>query len=111
MLGANRALVGPPGPYARRVGGARRTGRARPPAAWLLEPVRCYPLRMTKAARCPICESPVTPDHKPFCSKRCKTIDLGSWLGGDYAIPAVEPPNPEDLTPEELEALVGGFEA
>lgn len=78
---------------------------------WLEEPGRCYPRRMTKEARCPICGSPRTPEHGPFCSKRCKTIDLGSWLGGDYAIPAIEPPNPEDLTPEELEALFGELEA
>ncbi len=28
----------------------------------------------------------VTPAF-PFCSERCKLIDLGKWLGGDYAIP------------------------
>jgi endogenous inhibitor of DNA gyrase (YacG/DUF329 family) len=27
----------------------------------------------------------------PFCSKRCKTIDLGRWLKGTYALEAVEP--------------------
>lgn len=27
----------------------------------------------------------------PFCSKRCKTIDLGRWLGETYRIPAEEP--------------------
>jgi endogenous inhibitor of DNA gyrase (YacG/DUF329 family) len=38
--------------------------------------------------QCPICKEPVSPDssHAPFCSKRCKQIDLGKWLGGDYAI-------------------------
>jgi endogenous inhibitor of DNA gyrase (YacG/DUF329 family) len=25
----------------------------------------------------------------PFCSPRCKTIDLGRWLSEDYRIPAV----------------------
>lgn len=64
-----------------------------------------------KEARCPICEGSVTLEHKPFCSKRCKTIDLGSWLGGEYAIPAVEPPSPEELSPEELEVLFGKAEA
>jgi endogenous inhibitor of DNA gyrase (YacG/DUF329 family) len=24
----------------------------------------------------------------PFCSRRCKTIDLGRWLGDDYLVPA-----------------------
>jgi len=27
---------------------------------------------------------------KPFCSKRCADADLGNWLKGGYAIPAVE---------------------
>jgi endogenous inhibitor of DNA gyrase (YacG/DUF329 family) len=26
----------------------------------------------------------------PFCSPRCKLIDLGRWLGGKYRIPVVE---------------------
>jgi endogenous inhibitor of DNA gyrase (YacG/DUF329 family) len=26
----------------------------------------------------------------PFCSQRCKTIDLGRWLGETYRIPAEE---------------------
>ena len=27
----------------------------------------------------------------PFCSVRCRTIDLGRWLGETYRIPAEEP--------------------
>jgi hypothetical protein len=27
---------------------------------------------------------------RPFCSKRCADVDLHRWLGGVYAIPAVE---------------------
>ena len=34
--------------------------------------------------------------HRPFCSKRCADIDLHRWLGGNYAIPAVEPPDDFD---------------
>jgi endogenous inhibitor of DNA gyrase (YacG/DUF329 family) len=47
--------------------------------------------------RCPICKSPVSDDNEgarprtyPFCSERCKLIDLGRWLDGKYQIPAVE---------------------
>jgi endogenous inhibitor of DNA gyrase (YacG/DUF329 family) len=47
--------------------------------------------------RCPICKSPVPDDHEssrprtyPFCSERCKLIDLGRWLDGKYQIPVVE---------------------
>jgi hypothetical protein len=38
--------------------------------------------------RCPICKKPVTtPDPEfPFCSERCRTIDLGKWASGQYVI-------------------------
>lgn len=35
----------------------------------------------------------------PFCSERCKTIDLGRWLGETYRIPAEEAE--ESLSSEE----------
>ena len=44
--------------------------------------------------RCPICErwmegqSTAEWPEFPFCSRRCKTIDLGRWLGETYRIPA-----------------------
>jgi endogenous inhibitor of DNA gyrase (YacG/DUF329 family) len=33
--------------------------------------------------------------HRPFCSQRCRTIDLGSWLTGAYRIS--RPVEEEDL--------------
>jgi hypothetical protein len=52
---------------------------------------------MRLAMKCPICktEIPASPGqapspHFPFCSERCKLIDLGRWLNGKYQIP-VEP--------------------
>jgi endogenous inhibitor of DNA gyrase (YacG/DUF329 family) len=43
-------------------------------------------------ARCPICDKalPEGPDNKafPFCSRRCKMVDLGNWLGETYRIPS-----------------------
>ena len=45
---------------------------------------------------CPICGKPQSPQHRPFCSARCRTIDLGRWLKGSYAIPAEE--DPEDAS-------------
>jgi hypothetical protein len=42
------------------------------------------------AKPCPICGKPASAAFRPFCSPRCRTIDLGRWLGGDYAIPAAE---------------------
>jgi endogenous inhibitor of DNA gyrase (YacG/DUF329 family) len=49
--------------------------------------------------KCPICQKPATPDHKPFCSKRCADIDLGRWLTGQYRIPG--PAAEEDDAPSE----------
>lgn len=38
---------------------------------------------------CPICEGTTPPDgpYRPFCSARCKWVDLGHWLDGDYVVP------------------------
>ena len=27
------------------------------------------------------------PDEFPFCSERCRLVDLGRWLDGEYRIP------------------------
>jgi endogenous inhibitor of DNA gyrase (YacG/DUF329 family) len=37
---------------------------------------------------CPICKKPVdtTAEDFPFCSDRCRTIDLGNWASGEYKI-------------------------
>lgn len=42
------------------------------------------------ASACPICQKPVHADHKPFCSKRCREVDLNKWFTGGYGIAAVE---------------------
>jgi endogenous inhibitor of DNA gyrase (YacG/DUF329 family) len=44
------------------------------------------------ARPCPICGKPVAAKHRPFCSARCRTIDLGRWLKGSYAVPTEEAP-------------------
>ena len=41
-------------------------------------------------SRWPICGRPAERRWRPFCSRRCADIDLGRWLGGDYAVPVVE---------------------
>ena len=33
--------------------------------------------------------------YRPFCSSRCAEIDLGRWLKGDYAVPAVSTDDPD----------------
>jgi endogenous inhibitor of DNA gyrase (YacG/DUF329 family) len=41
--------------------------------------------------QCPSCKVEVglrpANAHFPFCSDRCRLIDLGKWLGGEYRIP------------------------
>ncbi len=46
------------------------------------------PLR--SGQKCPECGKPASRDFYPFCSQRCKALDLGRWLSGAYAIPASE---------------------
>ncbi len=56
---------------------------------------------------CPICDKPVAmPDEAastvgvfPFCSERCRLIDLGRWLGGKYQIPVTDPDAEESDMP------------
>ena len=36
--------------------------------------------------RCPICGTKAETAYRPFCSARCRDVDLGRWLGGGYAI-------------------------
>ena len=40
-----------------------------------------------KRKPCPICKKPSEVAHHPFCSNRCKDVDLGRWFTGSYAIP------------------------
>lgn len=48
-------------------------------------------------AKCPICKAAETAaKFRPFCSKRCADVDLHRWMGGHYAVPAVEPPDDFD---------------
>jgi endogenous inhibitor of DNA gyrase (YacG/DUF329 family) len=44
-----------------------------------------------KAPRCPICGQPQVHKYRPFCSARCRDIDLGRWFGEVYTVPAAEP--------------------
>jgi uncharacterized protein len=36
---------------------------------------------------CPICGKPAVEASKPFCSERCRDVDLNRWLSNSYAIP------------------------
>jgi endogenous inhibitor of DNA gyrase (YacG/DUF329 family) len=46
--------------------------------------------RKAKAKKCPICGKPATEASKPFCSERCRDVDLNRWLSDSYRIPAAK---------------------
>lgn len=41
-----------------------------------------------RTERCPVCDKPTAPEHRPFCSRGCKDRDLLKWLDEGYRIPA-----------------------
>jgi uncharacterized protein len=36
---------------------------------------------------CPVCGKPTAQATRPFCSSRCRDVDLNRWLTGSYVIP------------------------
>ncbi len=50
---------------------------------------------------CPTCKTPVEwieeNRYRPFCSDRCRLIDLGAWASEDYRIPSQQPVSEDDL--------------
>ena len=46
---------------------------------------KVYPLRSPRP--CPECGKPSTREAYPFCSDRCRAIDLNRWLKGSYILP------------------------
>ena len=52
--------------------------------------------------KCPICkkEVPLNSDFVPFCSDRCRIIDLGNWASEKYVISTpIDPFSEEDTEP------------
>lgn len=54
---------------------------------------------------CPICQKPAAPRAEnasfPFCSRRCRAVDLGRWLGEEYRVPERQMDEREDELPPE----------
>jgi len=63
-----------------------------------LQPVK------TPVVSCPTCNAAVawTADNrwKPFCSERCKLIDLGQWATEKYRVPDESPPDENETSDE-----------
>lgn len=58
----------------------------------------------SRTTRCPTChrtivvlEGAARPSWAPFCSERCKLVDLGRWIRGEHAIPG------DEVAPDMLE--------
>ena len=52
---------------------------------------------------CPTCRKPVDWEYtstRPFCSERCRIIDLGAWSSESYRIPVVEEDGPWESSDE-----------
>ncbi|PCI19326.1 MAG: DNA gyrase inhibitor YacG [Piscirickettsiaceae bacterium] len=55
------------------------------------------------SVNCPVCHKEVpwnnSQSHKPFCSDRCKLIDLGEWASEAHSIPGETVIPPEEEAP------------
>jgi endogenous inhibitor of DNA gyrase (YacG/DUF329 family) len=63
------------------------------------------PRKSVQSLRCPTCRKLVLAGEEnfPFCSDRCRLIDLGKWASGGYVIstPITDPEQIENMRPEE----------
>ena len=54
-----------------------------------------------KLVKCPSCKGPsvYAPSnaYRPFCSARCKGVDLGAWASEEFRLPAVDKPDDMQL--------------
>ena len=48
--------------------------------------------RQGRKRACPVCGKPTAAPFAPFCSARCKQVDLGRWLSGTYRVETDEQP-------------------
>ncbi len=64
-----------------------------------------------RTVACPQCGAVVewTPASKwrPFCSERCKLIDLGAWATESYRVPVAQPSERTDASPGDEDAPKG----
>ena len=58
---------------------------------------RAEPKTKPRIVRCPACggDSVYAPSNafRPFCSERCKGIDLGAWASESFRVPDDSPPD------------------
>jgi endogenous inhibitor of DNA gyrase (YacG/DUF329 family) len=65
---------------------------------------------MATIVKCPTCRREIewsTAEFRPFCSDRCRLIDLGAWLTEKHAIPGETSPDAQDPAADEPNARLG----
>jgi endogenous inhibitor of DNA gyrase (YacG/DUF329 family) len=53
-------------------------------------------VKRPKGVRCPRCGESARDEFFPFCSARCRLIDLARWIDGEYRMPG------EDVADEDI---------
>jgi uncharacterized protein len=70
------------------------------------------PKKKSRSLRCPTCRTLVLAGSEdfPFCSERCRLIDLGKWASGGYMIstPVTDPESLENIAEEQSRKRVDG---
>jgi uncharacterized protein len=49
--------------------------------------------------KCPTCDKPIewqNNPYRPFCSERCRLIDLGAWVNEEYTVPGEQVTIPDE---------------
>ena len=71
------------------------------PPWWIFLTIESVPRNKVRSLRCPTCRKIVLRDEPdfPFCSERCRMIDLGKWASGGYVI------STPITDPEQLESM------
>ena len=59
-------------------------------------------MKSASASKCPVCNNITDQKYRPFCSSRCKLIDLGNWIDGSYRLPTDDVPEEADIINFEL---------
>jgi endogenous inhibitor of DNA gyrase (YacG/DUF329 family) len=59
--------------------------------------------RQAKTRRCPICGKPAVETSRPFCSERCRKVDLDRWRTEAYRVPVEETPDEDAPAAEQNE--------
>jgi endogenous inhibitor of DNA gyrase (YacG/DUF329 family) len=70
-------------------GAGRRKAAPKEPVKQAVKPAAKQAAKAS-AKPCPICGKPAIEASRPFCSERCRDVDLNRWLSNSYAIPAAK---------------------